>query len=244
MPDRIVRDELLESDRWLNVPRNTHRLAFVCLLLQADALGNMEGSDGRLWRLWRDTLKLDARTAIAEILEALLSQDLIRLYEVDGKRLIHIPRYRQRLRYLGSVSPPSPWTTEDQKQRLEKRSPGASQVVTGRAPAEVKRREVEVKRSEEKNFLTPGLGVDVDLQRARETRTPNPDGDKSPKAKSNPPPRPARGVADQKGVEALARYFGVWPLTGEPGRDWGMASDYVNRLRAEHFRQEREARLT
>jgi len=153
MPDRIVRDELLESDRWLNVPRNTHRLAFVCLLLQADALGNMEGSDGRLWRLWRDTLKLDARTAIAEILEALLSQDLIRLYEADGKRLIHIPRYRQRLRYLGNVSPPSPWTTEEQKQRLEKKSPGASQALTGRAPAEVKRREVEVKRSEEKKNL-------------------------------------------------------------------------------------------
>ena len=156
MPDRIVRDELLESDRWLNVPRNTHRLAFVCLLLQADALGNMEGSDGRLWRLWRDTLKLDARTAIAEILEALLSQDLIRLYEADGKRLIHIPRYRQRLRYLGNVSPPSPWTTEEQKQRLEKKSPGASQELTGRAPAEVKRREVEVKRNEEKNLgVTP-----------------------------------------------------------------------------------------
>ena len=171
MPDRIVRDELLESDRWLNVPRNTHRLAFVCLLLQADALGNMEGSDGRLWRLWRDTLKLDARTAIAEILESLLSQDLIRLYEFDGKRLIHIPRYRQRLRYLGNVSPPSPWTTEEQKQRLEKKSPGASQALTGRAPAEVKRREVEVKRREVEE---KGLGV-TPTSSARATGTgPNP----------------------------------------------------------------------
>lgn len=169
MPDRIVRDELLESDRWLSVPRNTHRLAFVCLLLQADALGNMEGSDGRLWRLWRDPLRLDARTAIAEILDSLLSADLIRLYEVDGKRLIHIPRYRQRLRYLGRVQPASPWTTDDQKQRLEKKSPGDSQVRTGCSPGahrlevEVKRSEVEVKRSEEKKLgVTPHSSARAD----------------------------------------------------------------------------------
>ena len=154
MPDRILRDELLQSERWLQLARNTHRLAFVCLIPAADALGNMEASDGRLWRLWRDPLRLDERVAIAEILEALVAADLIRLYEVEGKRYLHVPRSRQRLRYLGRLFPPSPWTTTEEKQRLDisftGSTPDRHRARTGLSPAEVKRSEVEVKRSEEK----------------------------------------------------------------------------------------------
>lgn len=153
MPDRILRDELLNSERWLLLPRNTHRLAFVCLIPAGDALGNLEGSDGHLWRLWRDPLRLDSRASILEILEALVAADMVRLYESkDGKRLIHIPRYKQRLRYLGRLNPLSPWTTNEERQRLAGNSPGDGQVSTRRAPGahrtEVKRSEVEEKRSE------------------------------------------------------------------------------------------------
>jgi hypothetical protein len=117
----------------------------------------MEAMDGHLWRLWRDPLRLDSRAAIAEILESLVSADLVRLYEMDGKRLIHIPRYRQRLRYFGRICPPSPWTTEEQKQKLEKTSPGASQARTGRAPG-AHRSEVEV---------DVDVDVDVDVEKKR-----------------------------------------------------------------------------
>ena len=151
MTDRILRDKLLRSDRWLDMPRNTHRLAFICLIPSADPLGNMEASDGRMWRLWREPLKLDDRSAVPEILEKLVAADLIRLYEADGKRYLHIPRYRQRLRYLGRLFPLSPWTTNEEKQRVENKSPGDSQATVRRAPAEVKRSEV--KRSEEKQPL-------------------------------------------------------------------------------------------
>lgn len=150
MPDRIIRDELLDSERWLSLPRNTHRLAFVCLIPKADPLGNMESSDGQLYRLWRDPLKLDARSAVPEILEALVSVDLVRLYTDAEKRYLHIPRFKQRLRYLGRLCPLSPWTTVEEKQRVENNSPGDRLALTRGAPAEVKRSEVEVKRSEEK----------------------------------------------------------------------------------------------
>lgn len=161
MPDRILRDELLESDRWLGLARNTHRLAFVCLIPNADALGNMEATDGHLWRVWRDTLRLDSRAAVPEILEALVAVDLVRLYEGrDKKRYLHIPRSRQELRYLGRVNPPSPWTTEEEKQRLGKNSRRAHDVVTCEPRSEVKRSEVdvEVKRKEKKKTLaTPTI---------------------------------------------------------------------------------------
>lgn len=170
MADRIVRDELLESTRWLDLPRNSHRLAFVCLLLDADTLGNLEAEDGHLWRLWRDPLGLDDRRAIAEILEALVAVDLIRIYPHEGKRYAHIPRFRQRLRYLGRIAPPSPWTTAPQIQLLAKNSPGDHQAVTGRSP-DSHQAEVEVE-------------VDVDVVRNQNLLVPAADGTKTPKPKT------------------------------------------------------------
>ena len=43
MADRLIRDELLESDRWLDLHSDTTRLAYVGLLLLADDFGNLEG---------------------------------------------------------------------------------------------------------------------------------------------------------------------------------------------------------
>lgn len=131
MPDRILRDELLNSDRFLALKRNTHRLAFVCLLLTCDSLGNLEATDGQLWRLWREPLALQERVVIPEILGALVDVDLIRVYEADGKRYIHVPRTRFRLRFLTRICPLSPWTTEEQKQRLKINSPDCRPTIDG-----------------------------------------------------------------------------------------------------------------
>src|SRR5260370_7814598 len=54
MPDRIIRDELLESERWLTLKDNADRLAYLALLLKTDTLGNFEAGEYRLLRLWRD----------------------------------------------------------------------------------------------------------------------------------------------------------------------------------------------
>jgi hypothetical protein len=169
LPDRVIRDELLDSERWLSLKRNTHRLAFVCLLLRCDAFGNLEGADGQLWRAWRDPLNLQDRAAIPEILEALISADLLRVYEAGGKRYLHIPRTRFRLRYVNRVCPLSPWTTTEEKQILTKNSPGANQEQTGsapdsRRPSKEKLREVGVK--------VLGVVSENKLRLARATRLP------------------------------------------------------------------------
>ncbi len=143
VPDRIIRDELLESDRWLDLARNTHRLAYVVLLLCCDALGNMEAGQARIARLFRTTCGGCTNGQAAEALTALADADLIRLYETDGKRYLHIPRFRQRLRYLRHVAPLSPWTTNEQKQQLTQNSPDSHLTVTGCTP-DSHRPEVEV----------------------------------------------------------------------------------------------------
>lgn len=171
MPDRIVRDELLESDRWLELARNTHRLAFIVLLLRVDGLGNLEAGLPRLCRLWA-CLGGCTREQAIETLQALTDADLIRLYDVDKKRYLHIPRFRQRLRSLRRIAPLSPWTTDHQKQLLAKNMSDTWLTDVGHLLPEVKRSEV--KRSEEKRKsqrLVAATQLPADWQLPEEWKT-------------------------------------------------------------------------
>src|SRR5205807_9489453 len=102
MPDRVIRDELLESERWLALKDNADRLAYIALLLKADALGDFDAGEFRLLRLWRD-FGINTPALVAKTLTELVEHDLIRLYDVEGARYLHIPRYRQSLRFVKRV---------------------------------------------------------------------------------------------------------------------------------------------
>lgn len=108
MPSRIVRDTLLESDRWLSLANPAERLAYVALLLKADDLATADASDGQLIRLWRETCNAKGKEDAARILQALVDADLVRVYEADGKRFVFIPRFRQRFRAATFRRPPPP----------------------------------------------------------------------------------------------------------------------------------------
>jgi len=148
MPDRIIRDELLESERWLSLKDNADRLAYVALLLRADSLGDFSAEPFRLLRLWRD-FGINTTALVSKTLTELADHDLIRLYQADVKPYLHIPRFQQRTRYIKRVFPLSPWATDEQKQAVAHNSPVHSQSVTGCAQqkgsevkgSEVKRRE-------------------------------------------------------------------------------------------------------
>lgn len=121
MPDRIIRDELLTSDRWLSLKDNADRLAFLACALTCDTLGNMEATPQRLVRLWRD-FGIGSAQHVEQTLLNLVDLDLVRAYEHDGKRYLHIPRFRQSRRYLGRLNPLSPWTTHAEKQAIAENS--------------------------------------------------------------------------------------------------------------------------
>lgn len=222
MPDRIIRDELLESERWLTLPSNTARLAFVCLLPFGDALGNLP--EDRLWRLWRDSCQLKRRDEVAELIQTLAAADLIRPYAVDNSRLIHIPRYRQRLRYFGNLNAPSPWTTDKEKQLLEKYSPGAHQACTGPAPPEVKRSEVKRSEVSKRNV--------VQNPPREATTQPHPNNPVDKKGNGHSP----RWDGNEQSIDAKGRELG---LAAKPGESY---FDYTKRLWAainEHQRGQR-----
>ena len=204
MPDRIIRDELLDSDRWLSLRRNTHRLAYLCLLLRCDALGNMEATDGALWRAWRDPLALTDRAAIFDLLGALVDADLVRIYQAEGdaKRYAHLPRTRFPLRYVYRICPISPWTTDEQKQILEKFSRGARMVRTSSAPAKVSKGKLKHQRARKQTTVDNSPG--------------KPLGDNSPEtAKTERASSP--WWKSQAGIVAKGAELGVATHAGE---DW------------------------
>jgi hypothetical protein len=121
MPNRIVREALLDSDRWLGLRDNTARVCFLAAMLKADDLGNLEGTDARLRRLWRD-YGVETDNKVALVLQELADTDLVRVYDVDGKRYLHIPRFRQYIRHIRQRHPASPWDDTEKIQRVAEKT--------------------------------------------------------------------------------------------------------------------------
>lgn len=115
MPDTVIRDELLESDRWLGLPADTDRLAFIGFRLKADSFGNLEAGDRRIYRLLNGFTQVKSEQAALAVLQHLVDADLVRLYRVDGRDFLHLPRSRPTGSYLVRRCPPSPWCTNESK---------------------------------------------------------------------------------------------------------------------------------
>lgn len=136
MPDRIIRDEILSSERYWSVS-NDSKLLFLHILLVADDFGNAHGSHFSLRTKCFAGHQVE-NAVIDRLLDQLVAVDLVRLYEVDEVRYVHIPRFRQRLRHVKRVYPISPWHTNNE---LAEKTPDARQTHVGRTSAEEKRRE-------------------------------------------------------------------------------------------------------
>jgi hypothetical protein len=147
MPNRVVREALLDSDRWLGLRDNTARVCYVALLLTADDCGNMEGTNPRLRRLWRD-YGPDTTEKVNKVLDELVDADLARAYEVDHKRYLHIPRFGQFIRHIRQRHPSSPWDDISKIQRVAEKTQCDRSADEARTRPEEKRSEVN--RSEEK----------------------------------------------------------------------------------------------
>ena len=102
MSNRLIRDGLLESEAVLSLPVEA-RWLYVSILLSADDVGLFDATPFRLAR------RADVRREMADKLVQMLSDaDLIRLYEVGGKRYGFIPKYKQRLQLRRHKHPAPP----------------------------------------------------------------------------------------------------------------------------------------
>lgn len=127
MPCRLIRDELLESERVLALPIEA-RWLYVTILLSADDLGLFEATSFKLAR--RSDIR---REAGEQLLGMLADADLVRLYEAGGKRYGFIPRFRQRIqiKFLKHPAPPEALMHDDED-ALNKIKHLASKTTVGK----------------------------------------------------------------------------------------------------------------
>lgn len=102
MGARLIRDDLLDSERVLNCTPEA-RWLYVAILLQADDVGLFEATPFKLAR------KADLnRDRADQMLAELVAQDLIRLYKHAGKQYGFVPRFKQRLQIKRAKYPLPP----------------------------------------------------------------------------------------------------------------------------------------
>lgn len=146
MADRLLRDEIWESERYLDLHTDTQRLAFIRLLTEADDFGNLQGGTRRVYRMLTRVMHVKTEEEAAAILSALQDVDLIRFYTVadvtveSGRReLIHIPRFKAHRDYVVRKVPASPWCTPDtalgKHKRLRKQGLASDAPATSHARA-------------------------------------------------------------------------------------------------------------
>jgi hypothetical protein len=110
MADTLFRDELLASDRWLDLPTDTDRLAYFGIRMRADDFGNIEGGLRRMFRFLHGFTQIKTQEAAATTLGHLVDADLIRGYKSpDARDFYHCPRSGTHRSYMVRKCPPSPW---------------------------------------------------------------------------------------------------------------------------------------
>jgi hypothetical protein len=161
VPDRIIRAELLESDAYLDISNMAARCWLACALT-VDTLGNMPANPARLARLWSDALNADdapqqsVPDAITAVLAELRGADLARVYLSTGKLYLHLPRFRQKMRYIGKLWPLHPDADPEEKQAFARKYP----------ELHCDSRWITEKRSESQHEVEVEVEVEVPLPRA------------------------------------------------------------------------------
>lgn len=131
MPNRVIRESLLDSQRYWNAPIEARQL-FIHLMLVADDLGCVQLSTTYVRRHCFDDQPSDDK--INTLLGVLSDLDLIRIYMHDGARYGFIPRFRQRIQLRHLKYPPPPQELlagdEDAQEKLRKfNDKGSSSTV-------------------------------------------------------------------------------------------------------------------
>ena len=152
MPNRMIRSDLLDSERYWNCSAEA-RCLYISILLSADDTARCQGSEYFLrTRCLANTVPA---SRITKLVAELVDEDLIRLYQCGGAQFIFVPRFKQRLRYVNSRHPAPPNEINDLIEKKTVSSQSQDGLKSARSEVEVspKRSEVEVDRATSTAFL-------------------------------------------------------------------------------------------
>lgn len=130
MASRLIRDDMLDSERVQTLPIEA-RWLYVAVLLIADDAGLFEVNVFKLGR----RAGID-QSKVPVLVQCLADADLVRLYEADGKRFGFIPRFRQRLQIKRTKHPLPPLSlvTDDEDATSKIKHLAANPPLDNRAP--------------------------------------------------------------------------------------------------------------
>lgn len=108
MPQRFLRPGITNSERWNNVSWNAQSL-YIRLITLVDDYGRCDGRPsvvlGSCFSIWNDIHQDDSvdLQQVTQMLQQLAASQLIEAYEIEGKKIIQISQWQERIRE-GTVS--------------------------------------------------------------------------------------------------------------------------------------------
>lgn len=141
MPDRIIRDEMLRSERYWSVSIEAQRL-FVHIILNVDDTARFSGKNYTLRAACYPGQAMEP-DKLERLLAELVDTDLVRVYMHNNERFIFVPRFRQRLRFKKSRYPEPPSQIND----IPKEKTDLSQPSDGLETGSRRQKRREEKRS-------------------------------------------------------------------------------------------------
>jgi hypothetical protein len=208
MPDRVIRDELLRSERYWAVSMQAQQ-CYVHLLLVVDDAARFSGKNFTLRASCFPGRPIEAH-AMEKMLSELVDVDLIRLYQIDGERYVFVPRFRNRRRYVSSSRYPAPPNTINDLPP-EKSASSQPQVIPKSASSQEERGR-------------RGVGVGVGVGDSAATQPHQPATQASARSKSEAPKIPACPH-----LEILKAWAEVLPMLPQhdPGLWAGARADHL-----------------
>lgn len=150
MPSRMIREGILDSDRYWSVTIEARQL-FWHLMLLADDLGCVSLAPAFIRRRCFDDGP--SQEKIDRLIDQLMDVDLLRIYEANGARYAFIPRFQQRLKRMTLKHPEPPESIlhgdDDARRKFSQikhktENPAARVPPDGSPPAPEEEVEVEV----------------------------------------------------------------------------------------------------
>jgi hypothetical protein len=136
MSDRVVRDELLTSERYWSVSIQAQQL-YIHLLLCVDDAARFSGKNFTIRSACFPGRVVEAQE-LERILSELIDVDLVRAYMVGCDRFLFVPRFRNRRRYVASSKFPQP-PNEINDLVCEKTDSSHPQVIPKSSPSQEER---------------------------------------------------------------------------------------------------------
>jgi hypothetical protein len=221
MPNRIVRDAILDSPRYHGLSSDTARLLFFELLLLADDYGLTPAYPLFLSRRTAAARRASDE-AITKIVAELADHDLVRVYMSGGQAYAYIPRFGNwpRAQKTKWPMPPAELGGNEIKDLQKKRSAKAAQLNSG-GSADAPETETETEFGTDKTPVPAAASAEMGLPSCPHQKLIALFSEKVPEL-----PRPKPELWDGKAAEAMRARW-KWALTSkrEDGSPYAVTGD-------------------